>query len=145
MSQKTLPVRHKSFVQGLSHPRTCSKEMRNFLKWPEVSPATSFSKSLLKTSRKEGKRKKKRLQSNYSKQIIAGIRNCYQRTDPKWCWSVNNMLTRNLNVANGESSVSFFFSTTYHIIRCGSLLPHVEYTFSPVMALFKKCSPYEQL
>lgn len=22
-----------------------------------------------------------------------------------------------------------FFSTTYHIIRCGSLLPHVEYTF----------------
>lgn len=59
MSQKTLPVRHKSFVQGLSHPRTCSKEMRNFLKWPEVSPATSFSKSLLKTSRKEGKRKKK--------------------------------------------------------------------------------------
>ena len=30
--------------------RTCSSEMRNFLKWPEVSPAMSFSKSRLNTS-----------------------------------------------------------------------------------------------
>lgn len=141
MSQKTLPVRHKSFVQGLSHPRTCSKEMRNFLKWPEVSPATSFSKSLLKTSRKEGKRKKKRLQSNYSKQIIAGIRNCYQS---KMMLKCKQHAHSKFECGKRREFCVIFFSTTYHIIRCGSLLPHVEYTFSPVMALFKKCSPYEQ-